>query len=80
MKESEKGDQNRHLNSFIEEDDPDERRPDPDDPNEEEGMPNKEMPASDNPHREEIIDSYQIGWNRNFTDSEQLQIVHHNNN
>jgi len=56
MKESEKGDPNYFVNSRIEEDDPDERRPDPDAPNEEEGMPNKEMPASDNPHHEEITD------------------------
>jgi len=69
MKESEKVDQNHFVNSRIEEDDPDERRPDPDAPNEEEGMPNKEMPASGNPHREEITDSYQISLFRNFRDN-----------
>ncbi len=54
MKESEKGDQNNLVNSTIEEGDPDERRPDPDDPNEEVAMPPKEMPKKDHEHDEEI--------------------------
>lgn len=35
---------------------PDKRHPNPDDPYEQTGPPIKEMPTTDNPHREEILD------------------------
>jgi len=35
-------------------DDPDKRKPEPDDPNEEVAMPPKEMPKKSHPHEEEI--------------------------
>jgi len=56
MKENSNGNPHHTNNRQIVNDDPDKREPNPDDPNEEGGMPIKEMPASDNPHNEELLD------------------------
>jgi hypothetical protein len=56
MKELKKDNPDRAIDKQSDKDHPDKRYPNPDDPNEEKGMPNKEMPASNNPHHEEITD------------------------
>ena len=57
MKERKKGKPDQDTNRPVKKkDDSDKRHPNPEDPYEEEGMPNKEMPASSNPHHEEIAD------------------------
>lgn len=56
MKESKKEKPDQANDKPEKKDHPDKRYPNPDDPNEEGGMPSKEMPASSNPHHEEIAD------------------------
>jgi len=56
MREDKKGYVHQADDGPKEGDDPDKRKPSPDDPSEEIGMPPKEMPAKDHPHDEEITD------------------------